>query len=123
MADSNYGKRPWSQPHELIINGETHIVDQPIDGPSRPNNYQTFIEDLALAPTQNLGNDMSDEQIRAIRPSALPQISLNPPKFGITDDPLKITDVVSLDNRFARIDFSGRQSGYTGTSYPSLSQF
>lgn len=123
MADSNYGKRPWSQPHELIINGETHIVDQPIDGPSRPNNYQTFIEDLALAPTQNLGNDMSDEQIRSIRPSALPQVDLLPPKFGYDETPLQITDVVSLDNRFERISFSGRVSGYEGTSYPSLNQF
>lgn len=63
----------------------------------------------------------SADEIRAIRPP-LP-ITLFPPKFGYRTEALGIDDIVRLSSIYPRYDFTGKQSGYQGTSYPSLNQF
>jgi hypothetical protein len=63
----------------------------------------------------------SADEIRAIRPPI--PINLFPPRFGYRTEALGIQDIVRLDDLFQRYDFTGKQSGYQGTSYPSLNQF
>lgn len=102
-ADTNYSPRPWMQ----------NTPPQ-----SRPNTtYQDQLTAEALATSMI---DSADE-IRMIRPP-LP-ITAFPPKFGYRVDALGIDDLVQLNRIYPRADFSGRQSGYQGTSFPSLNQF
>ena len=103
-ADTNYSPRPWMQnvPAQL----------------SRPNaSYQDQVTAEALATSMT---DSADA-IRAIRPPLL--IDPFPPKFGYRVDALGIDDLVQLNRLYPRADFSGRQSGYQGSSFPSLNQF
>lgn len=101
QADANYSNRPWSQ---------TNI--------QRAN--PTY-EDAMQARTLATALEMTADQIRQIRPPM--PIELFPPRFGYRDEALGIADVVSLDDIYERRDFSQRQSGYSGTSYPSLNVF
>lgn len=63
-------------------------------------------------------------QIQSIRPP-IPRIGFLPPRFGYWQEALGIRDIVRLDQIYpgARVDYSGSQSGYQGTSFPSLNQF
>lgn len=84
----------------------------------RPNgSYEDQITGAALtaAMTQDV------DEIRAIRPP-LP-INPFPPRFGYRDEAFGIADIVHVNDLFQRYDFTGKQSGYQGTSYPSLNQF
>jgi hypothetical protein len=67
---------------------------------------------------------MSSDQIRALRPP-IPRISFLPPRFGYRVDAIGIRDLIDINKTFpgARVDYSQAQSGYQGTSYPSLNQF
>lgn len=67
-----------------------------------------------------LGADTDD--IRSIRPP-IPRVGFLPPRFGYGERrALGIGDLVDLDLIYpgARVDYSGNQSGYQGTSFPSL---
>ena len=53
----------------------------------------------------------------------LPRTVLFPPRFGYGEkDAIGIDDIVNLDVLYpgARTDYSGSQSGYSGSSFPSL---
>jgi hypothetical protein len=83
----------------------------------RPNaSYEDMETGEALASAMSMDAD----QIRAIRPP-LP-INPFPPKFGYRDTAFGIEDIVHLNDLFQRYDFTGKQSGYQGTSYPTLNQ-
>lgn len=84
----------------------------------RPNgSYEDQMTGAALAAAMT----QSVDEIRAIRPPM--PITLFPPRFGYRTAALGIRDIVHLDDLFQRYDFTGKQSGYQGTSYPSLNQF
>lgn len=102
--------------------------DQPdtvYSGPASPYTknrpWGSFAEQLVtntLAIAEQPGADIQAN----VRPP-LTQIQLFPPRFGYGDAverTLKIEDVVNADDRYNRYDFSGRTSGYQGSSYPSL---
>lgn len=65
--------------------------------------------------------EMDDEQIREIQGPL--NLDLFPPRFGYRTEALGIKDIASLNDLYRRVDYSQRQSGYQGTSYPSLNQF
>lgn len=60
------------------------------------------------------------QQIRQIRPPV--PVELFPPKYGYRRAAFGIDDVVRVGELYpqARTDFSGRVSGYQGTSFPAL---
>lgn len=105
-ANGVYSPNPWMQ-----------------DIPTRVSKKPTYMsyedqitgEALAAAMTQD------PNEIRAIRPPI--PVNPFPPKYGYRTEALGIRDIVRLDDLFQRYDFSGKQSGYQGTSYPSLNQF
>lgn len=103
--DGVYGYRPWMQ-----------NVPQPTDRTGSP--YEQDVTDAALAASSGA---MSADEIREIRP--LLPITPFPPRFGYREDVLGIDDIARLDDIYRRIDFTGRSSGYSGSSYPSLNQF
>lgn len=103
-ADGVYGYRPWMQ-----------NVPQPTNRTGSP--YEQDVTDAALATVSAMDSD----EIRNIRP--LLPIQPFPPRFGYREEVLGIKDIASLDQIYRRIDFTGRQSGYSGSSYPSLNQF
>lgn len=87
-------------------------------GPNESNEERLVSEALAALAGE-------PAEVIAQRRPPLPQVQLFPPRFGYRVDALGIRDVVRLDEIYpqSRIDWSGTTSGYTGTSYPSLSQF
>lgn len=103
-ADSNYSVNPWMDNLPVQV--------------KRPN---ASYEDAATAAA--LASAMSEpaEAIRSIRPPLA--IDPFPPRYGYREEALGIADIVRLDDIFERRDFSGRKSGYSGTSYPSMNQF
>lgn len=103
-ANSQYGIRPW-------------MLNTPPEAPSRPNTYEAFMTQAALAADY----EMDDDQIREIQGPL--NLTLFPPRFGYRTEALGIKDIANLDDIYRRVDFSQRQSGYQGTSYPSLNQF
>jgi hypothetical protein len=79
------------------------------------NNWEDEQEHLALLSAMSL----SAEAIRGIRPP-VPGM-LFPPRDGLVKSVPTIEDVLSIGPySIARDDFSGRASGYQGSSYPSL---
>lgn len=102
-ADSNYGISPWMQapPERVGLPNRTYEM--------------TATGEALSAPFE------PSEEIRLRRPP-LP-IPLFPPRFGYDNSTLGIADVARLDDRFERRDFSGRKSGYEGTSTPSQPVF
>lgn len=84
----------------------------------RPN---ASFEDAMTAEALSAAMGEDPESIRARRPPM--PIELFPPRFGYRQEAFGIGDVVQVDNLYQRRDFSQRQSGYSGTSYPSLNQF
>jgi hypothetical protein len=102
--DTNYSPRPWMQNVPVQI--------------KRPNpSYQDTITGQALEAAMGAPADL----IRGIRPPI--PVELFPERFGYRDEAIGIQDVVQVDDLYQRRDFSGRQSGYQGSSYPSLNQF
>lgn len=93
------------------------MVNTPPEAPSRPNTYEQFMVQQAL----DADFEMDDDQIRLLT-GPLP-IDRFPNRFGYRTEALGIGDVARLDDLYERVDFSGRKSGYQGTSYPSLNQF
>lgn len=57
----------------------------------------------------------------AVRPP-IPNIGKTPPRFGYRKTPPDIYDVLNVDDMYNPqwADWSGRVSGYQGTSFPSL---
>lgn len=88
----------------------------PVYAQSKPN--ETWEEQLvsrALAASQVPGEILQQE----VRPP-LPQIQKFPPRFGYRQEAFRIEDVVNVDLIYRRYDFTGSQSGYSASSYPSL---
>ena len=103
QADTNYAINPWMQ---------TPI---PLKKPWSSYEDQLTAKSLAAAMT------WTPQEIRDIRPPI--PIDLFPPRFGYRQQALGITDVVNIDDAYSRRDFSGKQSGWGSTSYPSLNQY
>ncbi|WP_019629622.1 hypothetical protein [Actinomadura atramentaria] len=61
------------------------------------------------------------QMLRDIRP-LYPQ-KLFRPRFGYENRALGIDDIARVDELYQRVDFSGRRSGYQGTSFPALGIF
>src|SRR4051812_34745842 len=82
------------------------------------SSYEEMLTTRALAPANTPGAILQ----RDVRPP-LTQIEANPPRFGygdITSRTPTIQDVVNIEDRYNRYDYSGRTSGYEGTQRPSL---
>lgn len=81
--------------------------------------FQSMQEQLVNA--QLVANASSDAQNR--RPP-IPNIGRVPPRFGYRTDPPRISDILVVDDAFPASfgDWSGTESGYQGTSFPSLPQ-
>ena len=63
------------------------------------------------------------EAIRNIRPN-VPAVGFLPPRFGYgAQTQLTVGDVINIDRVSSRVDFSQSNSGYQGTSFPSLGVF
>lgn len=58
-------------------------------------------------------------EIALIRPP-IPNIGRTPPRFGYEKHTLGIRDIAFVEEIYPRIDFTGRQSGYSGTLTPAL---
>lgn len=85
--------RPWSGNEERLVTQALAVADIP-------------------------GAELQQE----VRPP-LPQIQLFPKKTGYGDPAsrtLGIQDVINVDDRYTVYDFTGRSSGFGGTSRPSL---
>lgn len=102
-ADTNYAINPWMQ--------NVPVTDLPT------STYEQQITSAALAPTMG----ESADSIRQRRPP-LP-IQAFPKRFGYREEVLGIADVANVDSIYERVDFSGKKSGYEGTSTPSLPAF
>jgi len=100
-ADSNYSISPWMQ-------------NVPVQA-GRPD---TSYEDAVTGEALSAAMGESAESIRNRRP--LLNIEPFPPRFGYRTDALGIADIAQVDRLYERVDFTGRQSGYQGTSYPAL---
>lgn len=59
-----------------------------------------------------------------VRPP-IPNIGKIPPRFGYRNTTPDIYDIINVEEAFSSqlTDFSGKVSGYQGTSFPSLNQF
>jgi hypothetical protein len=108
QADGVYAPKPWGEPGSPVV-------------PLRPwGSNEERLTVTALASVANL----TAEQISQIRPP-LPRVQLFPPRFGYRIDAFGIRDVVNVNTVYpgARIDYSGSNSGYQGTSFPALGVF
>ena len=100
-ADSNYSISPWMQNVPVQV--------------SRPS---SSYEDAVTAEALSAAMGEPAESIRNRRP--LLNIDPFPSRFGYRTDALGIADVAQVDSIYQRADFTGRQSGYQGTSFPAL---
>lgn len=75
-----------------------------------------------IMEAQVTADDTTDPNlIRTLRPIALPQVPLYPPRLGYGHHVVDVEDCIDIDRNSAeRYDFSGSQGGYSGNSYPSL---
>lgn len=91
-ADSVYAPKPWQSNEERLV-GEALAA--------------------ALTPGSILQN--------TVRPP-LPRVVLFPPRFGYRTEEYGIRDILDVNKTFpnSRVDYSGSNSGYSGTSTPSL---
>lgn len=101
--NSNYNPDKREQGNDTIYN-----VSRPV---------QSMDEQLVSA--QLVANASIDAA--SIRPP-IPNIGKIPNRFGYPTDPPGISDILVVDDSFAANfgDFSGTESGYMGTSYPSI---
>ncbi|MGW3860256.1 hypothetical protein ACWEDZ_02060 [Streptomyces sp. NPDC005047] len=90
--DSIYARRPWSTIQEQQV-----------------TNYLAEWTDLPA------------DAVRRMKPP-IPNIGRTPPRFGYTQHIPSIRDIARLDDVYpgSRVDYSQRQSGYSGTSMPAL---
>jgi len=102
-ASSIYTDAPWMQTPPVLSEGA--------------KSYEDSLTGEALSAT--LGEPADSVRLR--RPPI--PVKLFPPRFGYRTDPIRIQDVATLDNLYERHDFSGRKSGYEGSSTPSLPVF
>lgn len=82
-------------------------------------------------PVQSMAEQLVSAQLvmhatadAANRRPPIPNIGLIPNRFGYPTDPPGISDILVVDDSFSANfgDFSGTESGYQGTSYPSVPQ-
>ncbi len=101
-ADTNYSFNPWMR---------TQVAPAATD-------WEDQQRSLALLSALTL----DEETIRSIRPAVAPV--LFPPRDGYESTEPTIQDVLSIsgDSIAGGVNFSGRTSGYQGTSYPSMNQ-
>lgn len=95
--DTVYNHRPWESNEERLTTDALNAATQPA------------------------------AMVRQIRPY-LPQTELLPARFGYRpyeDRQTSIEDIMRLDVLYpaGRLDYSGRVSGYQGTSFPALTVF
>lgn len=95
----------------------------PRTGPQGQTYYRVVDagEQARITEAQITADDLTDpDLIRQLRPIALPQVPLLPPRFGYGHPVVDVDDCMDLDRNSAeRYDFSGSQGGYSGNSYPS----
>jgi hypothetical protein len=96
-------------------------VGDPIDTYDRP--WSSNEERLTAQALQ--AKDIPGPALQQLVRPPLPQVDPFPPRFGYEKSEPGIRDVINVDSlwRTDRVDFTGRVSGYSGTSYPSLNQF
>lgn len=96
----------------------------PRTGPQGQSYYRPVDagETARIREARATNDDLTDpDLLRSLRPIALPQVPLLPPRFGYGHPVIDVEDCVDLDRNSAeRYDFSGSQGGYSGNSYPSL---
>lgn len=82
-------------------------------------------------PFQSMQEQLVSQQLldnataeAANRRPPIPNIGRVPNRFGYDTTPPGISDILVVDDSFAAQfgDFSGTESGYAGTSYPSIPQ-
>lgn len=101
-ASGNYSPRPWMQ-------------NVPMNMPASKNTYENYMVADALAPVTG---GLDHDQIQG-RSGPL-NLDLFPDRFGYRVDAIGVSDVARLDDLYRRVDFSQKQSGYSGSSFPSL---
>lgn len=103
-ADANYSFNPWMRNYEAA-----------------PARTDWEMQQRSFALLSSLALD--DETIRATRPAVAP--ILFPPRDGFERSEPTIGDVLGIsgDSVAGGVNFSGRTSGYQGTSYPSTNQW
>lgn len=74
---------------------------------------------------ENIVDDALDYYTRpaseiALTRPPIPNIGRTPPRFGYSKHTLGIRDIAFIEEIYPRIDFSGRQSGYSGTATPAM---
>lgn len=91
-TDSVYARRPWSTLQEQQV---TNYLAQ--------------------------WTDLPGDAIRRMAPP-VPNIGYRPPRFGYRAYVPGIADIARLDDLYpgSRVDYSQRQSGFSGTSFPAL---
>lgn len=104
-ANTNYNPDKREQGNDSIYNY------------ARP--FQSMQEQLVSA--QLAANATADA---ANRRPPIPNIGKVPNRFGYRTEPPGISDILVVDDSFAANfgDFSGTESGFAGTSYPSIPQ-
>lgn len=107
LPDTVYDNSPYARPMDVYV--------RPL--PNRSNEERLVDEALAA-------NTVPGSYLRAIRPP-IPRLGLLPPRFGYNREVLGIRDIINVETIYpgARIDYSRSNSGYSGTSYPSLNQW
>lgn len=103
-ADANYSINPWMQ----------NVPEKPVGG---RNSYEDMVMQAALNPVMGETADSIRQRTPGLNIQAFPD------RFGYRQEALGIADMAQVDNLYERVDFTGRNSGYSGTSYPSLNQF
>jgi hypothetical protein len=103
--NTNYNPDKRQQDNETIYNW------------TRP--FQSMQEQLV---SQQLLDNATAEA--ANRRPPIPNIGKTPNRFGYDRTPPGIADILVVDDSFSAQfgDFSGTESGYAGSSYPSLAQ-
>jgi hypothetical protein len=88
--------------------------------PRLNESHEEQLVSQALAASQTPG-----EVLKAITRPPLPRVQLFPSRLGYRTEQPGIEDVIDVSILYpgARVDYSQSQSGYSGTSYPSLNQF
>lgn len=109
----------------MVMEADTHY--NPTDPRTGRQNQSYYVpvdqaEMTRIGEAQVSADPMLDpDALRALRPIALPQVPLLPPRFGYGHPVIDIEDCFDADRvGNERYDFSGSQGGYSGSSYPSL---
>lgn len=106
-ADGNYSVNPWMKNIPIQVHKPNETFEQWRTGEALQDNWAK-----------------TADEIRMIR-GPIPN-ELFPPRMGYGDPverTIGIRDIVNLDDRWERRDFTQYQSGMGSTSYPSLWSF